>query len=54
MGQTCRIICRQLLIVFYIRLIRVFGNAEFKLIVMYNLCSIFNCISTLKNCKPKL
>ena len=31
-----------------------FGNEEFKLIVMCNLCSIFGCINILKNCKLKL
>ena len=31
-----------------------FGNAEFKLIVMYNSYSIFSCISILKSCKLKL
>ena len=31
-----------------------FGNAQFKLIVMCNLYSIFSCISILKSCKLKL
>ena len=31
-----------------------FGNAEFKLIVMCNLYSIFRCISILKSCKLKI
>ena len=38
---------------FHIELISVFGNAEFRLIAMHNLYSIFSCISTLKSCKPK-
>ena len=31
-----------------------FGNAEFRLIVMCNLYSIFSCISIQKSCKLKL
>ena len=48
------LICSQLLLEFYIRLMSVFGNVEFKLIVMCNLYSIFSCISILKSCKPTL
>ena len=29
-------------------------NEEFKLVVLCNLYSIFNCIRILKSCKPKL
>ena len=39
---------------FHIKLVSVFGNVEFKAIVMCNLYSIFRCISTLKSCKFKL
>ena len=41
MGKTCRLICSQLLFEFDIQLISVFENAEFKLIVMCNLYTIF-------------
>ena len=54
MGYTPRLICVHLLLGFHIRLISVFGNAEFKLIVMCNLYSIFSCIIILKSRKPKL
>ena len=37
MGHTFRLVCSQLLLGFDIRLISVFGKAEFKLIVMCNL-----------------
>ena len=54
MGKTCGFICNQLLEGFPNQLISVFENAEFKLIVMCNLNSIFSCISLLKSCKHKL
>ena len=43
-----------LLLGFHIRLISVFGNAEFKLIVMCSLYSIFSGINILRSCKLKL
>ena len=54
MCQPCRLVCSQVLLGFDIRLISVFGKAEFKLIVMCNLYSIFSSISILKSCKLKL
>ena len=54
MGYTCRLVCSQLLVGFHILLLSVFGNTEFKLIVMCYFYSIFSCISILKSCKPKL
>ena len=54
MGKTSWLICSQLRLGFHIRKISVFGNTEFNLIVMCKLYSIFNCISILKSCKPKL
>ena len=54
MGKTRRLIGCQLLLGFHIRLTSVFGNAEFKSIVMCNLQSVFSCISILKSFKPKL
>ena len=45
MGKTCRLICSQLLVGFHIRIISLFGNPEFKLVVISNLYSIFSSIS---------
>ena len=44
----------QLLVGFHIRIISIFGNTEFKSIVMCNLYRIFTCIRILKSCKSKL
>ena len=44
----------QILVGFHVRIINVFGNTKFTLIVMCNLYSVFSCISILKSYKPKL
>ena len=44
----------QFLLEFRIQIISVFGKIEFEIIVMWNLCSIFSCISILKSFKSKL
>ena len=46
--------CSQLLVGFHSQIISAFENAEFRLIVMFNLYGIFSCISILKSCKPTL
>ena len=54
MGLTWRLICCQLIVKFHIQIISVFGNIEFKLIVMCNLYSVLICKSILKNCRLNL
>ena len=35
-------------------MISIFGNIEFKLIIMFNLHSILSCQNLLKNCYPNI
>ena len=52
-GLICRLICCQFLVEFHVRTISIFGNIEFKFIVMCNLNSTLSCKSILKSCKSR-